>query len=89
MKNLFKTVVLASVVATATSSAAFAGGNPQLMAEHNWEYWNQHKAESSKTTGTQQASDSATSMPKASEYPCGNCVYDNQIGGYVQKTHTK
>ena len=89
MKNLFKTVVLAGVVAAAASSAAFAGGNPQLMAQRSYEYWNQQKnTQPAKPSGTQQVSDTAA-MPKASQYPCPRCVYDEQAGGYVQKHYGK
>ena len=90
MKNPLQTLVLAGVVAVATSSAAFAGGNPQMMAQRDWDYWNQqHKAESAKANGMQRASDTTTA-PQASQYPCPNCVYDQQAGGYVPKTvHTK
>ena len=86
MKNPLQILVIAGVIAATTASAAFAGGDPQLMAQHNWEYWNQQKnSQSAKTSGTQQVSDS-TATPKASQYPCPNCVYDQQAGGYVQKT---
>ena len=88
MKNLLQTVVLAGVVAAAASSAAFAGGNPQLMAQRNWEYWQQHKAESDKANGVRQVSDS-NAPSQASQYPCPNCTYDQQTGGYVQKPYGK
>jgi len=87
MKKLFKTFVLAGVLAAATTSGAFAGGNHQAMAQRNWEYFNQKK-ESSKASGVQQVSDTVAA-PKASQYPCANCVYDQQQGGYVQKNYGK
>ena len=90
MKNPLQTLLVAGVIAVTTASAAFAGGNPQLMAQRNWEYFNQQKnTQSAKTSGTQQVSDNMAT-PKTSEYPCGNCVYDQKAGGYVPKTiHTK
>lgn len=90
MKNPLQTLVIAGIIAATTATAAFAGGNPQLMAQRNWEYFNQQKnSQSAKTNGTQQASDNVAS-PKASEYPCANCVYDHQAGGYVPRNiHTK
>ncbi len=88
MKKLFKTFVLAGVLAVATTSGAFAGGNHQAMAQRNWEYFNQKKVESGKASGVQQVSDTLAA-PKASEYPCANCVYDQQQGGYVQKNYGK
>lgn len=88
MKNLFKTVILAGAIAAATSSAAFAGGNPDRMAQRSYEYWNQKNAESTRTSGTQQVSDTAA-MPKASQYPCSHCIYDEKAGGYVKKYYGK
>ena len=88
MKNPLQTLVLAGVVAIAASSAAFAGGNPQLMGQRSWEYWNQqHKAEADKLSGMRQASDS--NAGQATQYPCPNCTYDQQTGGYVQKPYGK
>ena len=88
MKKLFKTFVLAGVLAAASTSGAFAGGNHQAMAQRNWEYFNQKKVEAGKTSGERQMSETATT-PKASQYPCANCVYDQQAGGYVQKNYGK
>ncbi len=88
MKNPLLTLVVAGVIAITTASAAFAGGNPQLMAQRNWEYFNQQKnTQPAKSGSAQQVSDAT--VQKASEYPCGNCVYDHQLGGYVQKYYGK
>lgn len=87
MKNPLQTLVIAGVIAITTASAAFAGGNHQQMAQRNWEYWNGKKAES-KANVERQVSETPAA-PKASQYPCPRCVYDQQAGGYVQKHYGK
>lgn len=92
MKNLLQTLVLAGVVAVAATSGAYAKNHPvpaqQQRIERNAEYWNGKNAESGKASGERQMSD-ITAMPKASQYPCAHCVYDQQLGGYVQKDYGK
>lgn len=88
MKNPLQTLMIAGVIAVISSSAAFAGGNHQLMTQRNWEYFNQQKGEAGKSSAVQKVSDTIAT-PKASQYPCANCAYDQQAGGYVQKTYGK
>lgn len=89
MKKLLQTAILAGVVAITATSGAYAKSHPrtteQQRIDRNAEYWNGKNTESSKTSGERQVSDTGYT-PKASEYPCGNCVYDSNLGGYVQKT---
>ena len=92
MINLLKTVVLAGVATVTIASAAFAGEYPvspqQARAERSFEYWNKQNAESSNANADRQMAGTATKQ-KVSEYPCPNCIYDHQLGGYVQKNYGK
>jgi len=91
MKTLVKTLILSSVIVMTASSAAIAGDYPispkQQRMERNWEYWNQKNMNNHKADTRQVSSN--TSMPKVSQYPCSRCVYDHQLGGYVEKTLRK
>lgn len=86
MKKLLTTVILSAIVA-ATGTSAYAGDYPtsgkQKIIERNWEYWNGKTSVSNTTRGDRQMATSPKST--ASQYPCGNCVYSFDMGGYVEK----
>ncbi len=90
MKNPLQTLVLAGVVAIASTSGAYAKSHPrnaeQQRIDRNAEYWNGKNAESANAAGAQKVSDTGAYRPRVSEYPCGNCVYNSDLGGYVEKT---
>lgn len=92
MKNLLQTLILAGAVATAASSAAFANEHPlsreQQRAVQSVNYWNKG-AESGQATSSRTSSDAAPQQQKVSQYPCANCTYDSELGGYVRKTYGK
>lgn len=92
MKNLLQTLILAGALAAATASAAVANEHPlsreQQRAVQSVNYWNKG-ADASQATSSRASSDAAAQQQKVSQYPCANCVYDSQLGGYVRKTYGK
>lgn len=89
MKTLVKSLMLAVVVAGAASTSAMAGdtNSQQRLAQRNYEYFNVASAAQPAAKGSTASSTAYT--PKVSQYPCGRCVYDSQLGGYVEKPGRK
>lgn len=91
MKNLLQILILASVVASATASAALASNYPTYRQEVDRELdmdYGDRSAESRKAGGDSQKA-GVTNTPDVSQYPCPRCVYDHKLGGYVAKNYGK
>lgn len=91
MNKLLQTLILAGALAAATASAAVANDHPlsreQQRAVESVNYWNK-RADAGQGTSSRTSTDAAFEQ-KGSQYPCANCVYDRELGGYVRKTYGK
>lgn len=86
MKKLLTTAILSAFIAMAGTSA-YAGDYPtsgkEKRIERNWEYWNGKTSDSNAKRSDRQMAASPKSA--VSQYPCGNCVYSVEMGGYVER----